>query len=129
MDRGIGIRPALWGTVFGAVVLVILAVAAAPARAAAGTFCDPSAYVLSLRSLTGPRGTGADLVIRVTTATADCELPQTLDAVTATIGKRTVQLQQVSASRGYSASTRQFSLARRSSCRARRGRCSSPTSS
>ena len=93
-------RPALWGTALSAAVLTVLAVAAAPSRAAAGTFCDASAYALSLRSLTGPKGSAADLAIRVTTASADCEVPQTLDDVKATIGTRTVERQQVAAPNG-----------------------------
>ena len=51
----------------------VLAVAATPARAAATAVCDASAYRLFLRSLTGPNGVGAVLVVRVTAATADCE--------------------------------------------------------
>jgi hypothetical protein len=90
-------RPALRGLIVGAVVLALLGVAAAPARAAAGAYCDPSAYSLALRSLTGPQGTGADLVIRISAPTADCELPQTLDDVRITIGQRTVDVQQVAA--------------------------------
>jgi hypothetical protein len=100
MGRGIAMRPALWGTAVSAAVLAALGVAAAPARAAAGAFCDASAYTLTLRSLTGPKGTGADLVIRLAAASADCELPQTLDGVKATIGVRTVELQQVAAPNG-----------------------------
>ena len=96
MERGV-MRPTLWGLTVGAVVLVLAGVAAAPARAAAGAYCDASAYRLALRSLTGQRGTGAQLVIRISTASADCELPETLDDVRVTIGARTVDLQQVAA--------------------------------
>jgi hypothetical protein len=74
-----------------------LGVSATPAHAVPAAFCDASAYRLSLRSLTGPRGTGSDLVVRITTATATCELPATLDKVHVTIGSRTVDVQQVAA--------------------------------
>jgi hypothetical protein len=50
-----------------------------------------------LRSLTGPRGTHADLVIRIGATSADCELPATLDEVRVTIGSRTVDVRQVAA--------------------------------
>jgi hypothetical protein len=98
MERRV-MRPALalWGLTVGAVVLVLVGVAAAPARAAATAYCDASAYTLALQSLTGPKGTGADLVIRISTPTADCELPETLDDVRVTIGSRTVDVQQVAA--------------------------------
>jgi hypothetical protein len=99
VDRGIK-RPALWGTAVGAVVLAVLGVAAAPARAAATAFCDPSAYRLQLRSLTGTTGTGADLVVRITTATPDCELPGTLDDLQVTIGQRKLDFQQVTSPAG-----------------------------
>jgi hypothetical protein len=100
MDRGIGMRPALWATLIGAAVLVVLGVAAAPTRAAAGAFCDASAYTLTLRSLTGPKGTGADLLVRVATTSVDCEIPQTLDGVKATIGARTAERAQVASPNG-----------------------------
>ena len=74
-----------------------LEASATPARAAAAAFCDASAYRLSLRSLTAPRGTGADLVVRITTATASCELPARLDEVHVTIGSRTVDVKHVAA--------------------------------
>jgi hypothetical protein len=96
MERRV-MRPALWGLTVGAVVLVLIGVAAAPSRAAATADCDASAYTLALQSLTGPKGTGADLVIRISTPTADCELPETLDDVRVTIGSRTVDVQQVAA--------------------------------
>jgi hypothetical protein len=98
MERGVK-RPALWGLTVGAVVLVLLGVAAAPAPAgaAATAYCDASAYRLALRALTGPKGAGAQLVIRIAASTPDCELPETLDDVRATIGSRTVDVQQVAA--------------------------------
>ena len=74
-----------------------LETSATPARAAAAAFCDASVYRLSLRSLTAPRGTGADLVVRITTATASCELPARIDKVHVTIGSRTMDVQQVAA--------------------------------
>jgi hypothetical protein len=100
MERGVKRPVLLWGTLGGAVLLVLLAVAAAPAGAAAGTFCDAGSYKLSLRSLTGARGTGAQLVIRIASASVDCELPETLDDVRATIGTRTVEAQQVASPGG-----------------------------
>jgi hypothetical protein len=69
------------------------------ARAAAAAFCDSSAYRLSARSLTGPKGLGAVLLLRVSAATANCELPTTL-AVRATIGSRVVDRPQVAAPGG-----------------------------
>src|SRR4051794_288405 len=92
-ERGIE-RPGLWGLTVGAVILV-LGVAAAPARAAATAYCDASSYRLALRSLTGAKGYGAQLVIRVSTRTLDCELPETLDDVHATIGRRVVDYRSV----------------------------------
>jgi hypothetical protein len=68
-----------------------------PARAAPTVFCDSSAYRLSVRSLTGPKGVGAVLVVRINAATADCELPTTLDAVRVVIGSRVVDRRQVTA--------------------------------
>jgi hypothetical protein len=94
MDRGMK-RPMLLGTAVGVAVLAVFGVAAAPVRAAATAFCDASAYQLGLRSLTGPKGTGADLVVRITTATPDCEIPETLDDVQVTIGQRKLEVQQV----------------------------------
>jgi hypothetical protein len=94
-------RPApLWGTLGGAILLVLLAVAAAPAGAAAGAFCDASGYKLALRSLTGRNGTGGVLVVRVAARTGGCELPQTLGNVQATVGRRQVAAQQVPAPNG-----------------------------
>jgi hypothetical protein len=86
--------------------------AAAPptARAAAAAFCGSSAYRLSARSLTGPKGRGAVLLLRVTVATANCELPTTL-AVRATIGSRVVDRPQVAAPGG--AATLSLGRARR----------------
>ena len=50
-----------------------------PANAAVAQTCDASGYKLALQSLTGPPR--ADLTIRITAVTPDCELPETLTAV------------------------------------------------
>jgi hypothetical protein len=92
-----------WGSRAALVVavgLAVLAVAATPAHSAAVASCDASAYRLALRSLTGVKGTGADLVIRIGATTADCELPTTLSEVRATIGARTVDVRDVAAPGG-----------------------------
>jgi hypothetical protein len=104
MDRRMNVR-ALWAALAIAVSGALVGSAAAPARAAAVAFCDASAYTLGLQSLTGPKGAGADLVIRITTPTAGCELPATLDDVQITIGQRKVAVQQL-ASPGGAATVR-----------------------
>jgi hypothetical protein len=100
-DRGLmGIHRLHAGSIAGLVVAVcsiVLAAAATPARAAEAAFCDASAYRLSVLSLTGPKGTGADLVVRISSPTPDCELPTTLDEVRATVGSRTVDVREVAA--------------------------------
>jgi hypothetical protein len=75
----------------------VVATISTPARAAATALCDSSAYRLSVRSLTGPEGVGAVLVVRISAATADCELPTTLDTVRVTIVARVVDRRQVAA--------------------------------
>jgi hypothetical protein len=57
----------------------LLAVHHSDARAGTAQTCDASAYKLSVRSLTGPPR--ADLTIRITTTTPDCELPESLTSV------------------------------------------------
>jgi hypothetical protein len=82
-------------------VATALAVAAAPARADAAAFCDASAYKLALRSLTGPKGTGAVLLLRISTPTASCELPVVLDDVQVAIGpQRKLDVKAVAAPGG-----------------------------
>jgi hypothetical protein len=70
------------------------------ARGQTPTVCDASAYRLGLRSLTGARGTGALLVARIRTPTPSCALPDTLDDVRATIGRRVVEYRSVAAPGG-----------------------------
>ena len=85
------------------VALLLGAAVAAPARAAGAAFCDPSDYTLQLRSLTGPRGVGANLLIRIGTTTAGCDLPQTLDDVRVAVDRRTLDLQDVASPAGAAA--------------------------
>jgi Glycosyl hydrolase catalytic core len=66
-----------------AVLLAASLVGVSAARAEAIQGCDASAYAVAAQSLTGPGG--ADLAILVTTATAACELPQTLSHLRASI--------------------------------------------
>jgi hypothetical protein len=88
---------AVWGIAMG---LAAFAVAAGPARAATAAFCDASVYRLQLRSLTGPKGKAADLVVRVTTPTPGCELPEVLDDVQAAVGQRKLDFRQVASPAG-----------------------------
>jgi hypothetical protein len=99
MDKGALHRKSKAALVTAVCCAALAAAAATPAVAATGGYCDASAYRLSLRSLTGPKGTRADLVIRVAAATA-CELPSTLDSVRVTIGARTLNFRQVAAPGG-----------------------------
>src|SRR5712691_3263429 len=62
----------------------LVAVPADPAEAAADQTCDASSYRVAVRSLTGPPR--ADLTIRITAVTPNCELPGTLSRVQVTIG-------------------------------------------
>jgi hypothetical protein len=89
--RGFG--RTLGAALVGALAVALLGFGAAGARAAAGQACDASAYALSLKSLTGPPR--ADLVIRITTATPECVLPETLDDVRVAIGQRQLEVQAV----------------------------------
>jgi hypothetical protein len=73
----------------------VLAAVPPAAPAAPSAFCDSSAYRLSLRSLTGVKGSGATLVIRISATSADCELPTALGEVRATVGARTVAARNV----------------------------------
>src|SRR4051794_21372571 len=82
------------------VVALLAGAAAAPSRGQTPGFCDASSYRLGLRSLTGTRGTGAQLVVRVRTPTPTCALPDTLDDVRATIGRRVVEYRAVAAPGG-----------------------------
>jgi hypothetical protein len=79
---------------------LLAGVVPALARGQTPTFCDASAYRLSVRSLTGARGTGALLVARIRTPTPTCALPDTLDDVRATIGRRQVEYRSVAAPGG-----------------------------
>jgi hypothetical protein len=75
-----GFRTRTWTGVCAAVLTAgLLGVHQSAAKAARAQTCDASAYKLSLQSLTGPPR--ADLTIRITTASPDCELPETLTAV------------------------------------------------
>jgi hypothetical protein len=76
---------------FVALVAVVVATGAVdgtarPAQAARLQACDASAYALALRSLTTPPR--ADLTIGITSSTADCALPESLDDVQVTIFAR-----------------------------------------
>lgn len=77
-----------WRRALGALVAVVLLVGLLAARtgdavAAPRQTCAASAYRLALQSLTGPPR--ADLSVRVTAVTPDCELPETLTGVQVTI--------------------------------------------
>lgn len=85
-------RAALVAVVALALVGAAVGPSAAPARAAGLQTCDASAYVLALQSLTTPPR--ADLTIRVTTATPECAVPETLDDVQLTIFPRKGQRQR-----------------------------------
>ncbi|TML94346.1 MAG: hypothetical protein E6G03_13380 [Actinobacteria bacterium] len=75
-----GFRTRAWARVCAATLATgLLAVHPSAARAVSAQTCDASAYKLSLQSLTGPPR--ADLTIRITTATPNCELPEALTAV------------------------------------------------
>jgi hypothetical protein len=82
------------------VALVLGAGTAIPAPAADVPVGDASAYTLQLKSLTGPHGVGANLLIRVGTTVAGAELPQTLDDVRVSIGKRTLAFRNVTSPDG-----------------------------
>src|SRR6266540_2598912 len=94
--RGFG--RTLGAALLAALVVALLGFGAADARAAAGQACDASAYSLSLQSLTGPPR--ADLVIRITTATPECVLPETLDDVQIAIGPRNLDVQALASPAG-----------------------------
>src|SRR6266542_2993956 len=94
--RGFG--RTLGAALVAALVVALLGFGAADARATAGQGCDASAYSLSLQSLTGPPR--ADLVIRITTATPECVLPETLDDVQIAIGSRNLDVQAVASPAG-----------------------------
>jgi hypothetical protein len=79
---------------------LLAAAAVAPARGQTPASCDASAYRLGARSLTGGRGTGAQLVIRVRTPEPTCALPDTLDDLRAAIGRRVVHYSAVKAPGG-----------------------------
>ncbi len=55
---------------------------------------------MQLESLTGSGGGGANLLIRIGTTTAGCDLPQTLDAVNVSLDRRRLELQDVASPEG-----------------------------
>jgi hypothetical protein len=81
------------------VAALLAAAASAPAQGQTPG-CSSSGYRLGARSLTGAKGTGAVLVVRIRARVASCALPSTLDDVRATIGRRTVEYRSVAAPGG-----------------------------
>jgi hypothetical protein len=69
-----------------ALIGALLALPAGRAQAAPDQTCDASSYRVGVRSLTGPPR--ADLTIRITAVTPNCELPGTLSRIQVTIGAR-----------------------------------------
>ena len=86
------------GVALAALAAALLGSSATPARAAGGQACDASAYALALQSLTNPPQ--AELTIRITTAVAECALPETLTSVQLTAGKRHIVRNEVASPLG-----------------------------